>query len=244
MRKILEVLRLKFDRHLSERDIAHSCAMARSTVSDYVRRYEGTGLGWPPPSELDEAALEQRLFPPLPAVTRAERAQPDWPRIHQALRGKGVTLMLLWEEYKTAHPSGYQYSQFCHHYQQWVERLDPVMRQRHRPGEKLFVDYAGQTVEIVDRHSGVSRPAQVFVAVLGASNYTYLEASWTQSLADWIMAHVRTFTFLGGCPAIVVPDNRHHTFFSLEALNRELARLRTELNAKPFQKLTRWPASN
>lgn len=207
MRKIREVLRLKFDCHLSEREIAQSCAISRSTVGEYQRRYEQTGLSWPLPADLDDAQLEAALFPPLPCVARTARPQPDWPQVHQELRRKGVTLFLLWQEYKAAHPTGYQYSQFCHHYHQWAGGLDPVMRQHHWPGEKLFVDYAGQTVEVIDRHTGLSRQAQVFVAVLGASNYTYVEASWTQTLPDWVMAHVRTFTFLGGCPAIIVPDN-------------------------------------
>ena len=207
MRKIREVLRLKFERCLSEREIARSCGLARSTVGEYLRRYEQTPWGWPLPEAVDDDQLECTLFPPSTAVAAGERPQPNWAQVHQALRGKGVTLFLLWQEYKAAHPSGYQYSQFCHHYQRWVGRLDPVMRQRHRPGEKLFVDYAGQTVAVIDRHTGLSRQAQIFVAVLGASNYTYLEASWTQTLPDWVMAHVRTFAFLGGCPAIVVPDN-------------------------------------
>jgi transposase len=296
MRKIREVLRLKFDRHLSDREIAQSCAIARSTVGEYLRRYEQTQLGWPLPETLDDAQLEQLVFPPLPAINRHERPQPDWAAVHQALRRQGVTLFLLWQEHKAAHPNGYQYSQFCHHYQRFVAQLEPVMRQRHRPGEKLFVDYAGQTVEILDRHRGERTQAQLFVAVLGASNYTYLEASASQTLPDWIMSHVRAVRFFGGAPALIVPDNlkagvaracrydpdinptyaamaayygvavmparaakprdkakvevavqiaerwvlarlRHQTFFSLEELNGEIARLRAELNTRPFQKL-------
>jgi len=118
-----------------------------------------------------------------------------------------VTLTLLWHEYKAAHPEGFQYSWFCDQYRAWSARLDVVMRQAHRAGEKLFVDYAGQTVEVVDRHSGEIRTAQIFVAVLGASSYTYAEATWTQQLPDWIGSHVRTFAFLGGVSELLIPDN-------------------------------------
>ena len=132
---------------------------------------------------------------------------PDWARAHQELKQKGVTLFLLWQEYRAAHPDGYQYSWFCERYRAWRGKLDVVMRQDHRAGEKLFVDYAGQTVPVTDRATGEIRDAQVFVAVLGASNYTYAEATWSQALPDWIGSHVRTFGFLGGVPELVVPDN-------------------------------------
>jgi transposase len=115
--------------------------------------------------------------------------------------------MLLWQEYKEIHPHGYQYSQFCHRYRQWAAKIDPVMRQEHRAGEKMFVDYAGQTVPVYDLHTNQMREAQIFVAVLGASNYTYAEATWTQTLADWIGSHSRAFAFFGGVPKLVVPDN-------------------------------------
>ena len=140
----------------------------------------------------------------MPADTRPV---PDWAVVHQELRRPGVTLMLLWEEYRAAHPEGFAYSWFCEHYRAWAGKLDLVMRQTHRAGEKLFVDYAGQTVEVIDRTTGEVRTAQIFVAVLGASNYTYAEATWTQGLPDWIGAHVRAFAFFGGVPEIVVPDN-------------------------------------
>jgi transposase len=164
-------------------------------------------LSWSQARALDEASLERQLYPPPPTVVDAERAQPDWTRIHQELRRKGVTLNLLWHEYRAAHPQGYGYSWFCEHYGAWAGKLDVVMRQPHRAGEKLFVDYAGHTAEVVDRHTGEVRQAQVFVAVLGASSYTYAEATWTQQLPDWIGSHVRTFGFLGGVPELVVPDN-------------------------------------
>jgi transposase len=192
---------------LPEREIARSCQLARSTVADYLRRFQVTQWRWPLPADLDDARLEAQLFPPPPAVPRASRPAPVWAAVHQELRRPGVTLFLLWQEYKATCPTGYQYSQFCNHYRQWVGQIDVVMRQVHLPGEKLFVDYAGQTVPIVDRQTGEVRPAQIFVAVLGASNYTYVEASWSQGLADWVMAHVHALQFFGGCPAIVGPDN-------------------------------------
>ena len=122
------------------------------------------------------------------------------------LRGKNVTLFLLWQEYREANPDGYQYSWFCEHYRAWQGKLDLVMRQDHRAGEKLFVDYAGHTVPVIDRTTGEIHEAQVFVAVMGASNYTYAEATWSQTLPDWIGSHIRAFEFLGGVPELVVPD--------------------------------------
>lgn len=207
MRKIREVFRLKFDCGLSNRQIAKSCAMARSTVADYLLRLQQAGLSWPLPDDIDDNQLEQRLYPPLPALAAEERPVVDWPYIHRQLRHKSVTLMLLWQEYKQIYPEGYQYSQFCNLYRQWAGRIDPVMRQEHRAGEKMFVDYAGQTVDVYDLHPKQLREAQIFVAVLGASNYTYAEATWTQTLPDWIGSHNRSFAFFGGVPQIVVPDN-------------------------------------
>lgn len=207
MRKTKDILRLKFENGLSNRAIAHSCQVSRSTVADYLCRAERAGLSWPLLESLTDTALEQLLFPPLPACPEEGRPLPKWAAIHEEMRGKGVTLMLLWQEYKAQHPNGYQYSQFAQRYRQWRETLDVTMRQTHTPGEKLFVDYAGQTVPVVDKETGECHPAQIFVAVLGASHYTYCEATWSQSTDDWIASHVRAFDFLQGCPAIVVPDN-------------------------------------
>jgi transposase len=205
MRKIQEVLRLHAAGR-SQQDISRSCGIGRSTVGEYLQRAHAAGLSWPLPDDLDAAGLERRLFPPLPQ-TATVRGQPDWATVHRELRRPGVTLWLLWEEYKAVHPQGYQYTWFCQQYRGWAARTDVVMRQSHRAGEKLFVDYAGPTVPIVDRTTGGIRQAQIFVAVLGASNYTYAEATWTQGLDDWLMAHVRAFAFFGGVPEIVVPDN-------------------------------------
>ena len=207
MRKINEVLRLKWAQGLSNRQIARTCGIARPTVGEYLRRAAEAGLAWPLPSGLDEAALEQQLFPPPPSLPPQARGVPDFSRVHQERRRKGVTLFLLWQEYRETHFEGYQYSWFCEHYRAWRGKLDVVMRQDHRAGEKLFVDYAGQTVAVVNMATGEIREAQIFVAVLGASNYTYAEATRTQGLPDWIGSHLRTFAFLGGVPELVVPDN-------------------------------------
>ena len=207
MRKIREVFRLKFDCDISNRQIAKSCNIARSTVAEYLFRFKQAALSWPLAQELGDNQLEQLLYPKLPTLPAHERPLPDWSYVHQQLRHKSVTLMLLWQEHKELHPQAHQYSQFCNLYRQWAAKIDPVMRQEHRAGEKLFVDYAGQTVEVYDLHTNQMREAQIFVAALGASNYTYAEATWTQTLPDWIGSHSRAFTFLGGVPQIVVPDN-------------------------------------
>jgi transposase len=207
MRKIREVFRLKFDCDISNRQIAKSCNIARSTVAEYLFRFQQAALSWPLTQDIDDNQLEQLLYPQLPTVPADKRPVPDWSYIQQQLRHKSVTLMLLWQEYKERYPQGYQYSQFCHLYRQWTNQIDPVMRQEHRAGEKLFVDYAGQTVPVYDLQTNQMREAQIFVAVLGASNYTYAEATWTQSLPDWISSHNRAFTFFGGVPQVVVPDN-------------------------------------
>lgn len=207
MRKVKEVLRLKWGCGLSQRQIARSCGIARPTVAEYIRRAEDAGLSWPLAEGLDEAALERLLFPLPQSMSTEVRPTPDWSEVHRQLKRKGVTLALLWQEYKAVTPEGYQYSAFCEHYRAWAGKLDLVMRQTHRAGEKLFVDYAGQTVPVVDRISGEIQPAQVFVAVLGASNYTYAEAPWTQALPDWIGSHVRALTYFGAIPECLVPDN-------------------------------------
>ena len=206
MRRIKDVLRLKAAGH-SRRQIAQSCGIARSTVAEYVRRAEAAGLWWPLPAELDDAELERKLFPPPLTIPSEQRAVPDWAVVNQEFRRKGVTLQLLWDEYKEANPEGFQYSWFCDSYRCWLGRVDVVMRQTHRAGEKLFIDYAGQTVPIIDQASGEVVAAQIFVAVLGASNFTYAEATWTQALPDWIGSHVRAFSYFGSLPEIVVPDN-------------------------------------
>jgi transposase len=207
MRKIEEVLRLKWQEQRSAREIARSVGIGRTTVAQYLARAAAEGLSWPLPDGLDAAALERRLFGDAEQKLPGQRVAPDWQAVHRELRGKGVTLALLWQEYRERHPDGWQYSQFCAHYRDWRGRLDIVMRQTHRVGEKLFVDYAGHTAAVIDRTTGEVRQAQVFVAVLGASNYTYAEATWSQRLPDWIGAQVRALAFFGGVPEVIVPDN-------------------------------------
>lgn len=207
MRKIKEVLRLRWECQQSQRQIAVQCAISRPCVNDYVRRAQEAGLSWPLPESLDEAQLERLLFPPAPQLPAAERGVPDWPAVFMELKKKNVTKMLLWQEYRATHPKGYNYSWFCDHYRRWLGSRNLSMRQNHRAGEKLFVDYAGHTLEIVNARTGKTTTASIFVAVLGASNYTFAEATATQSLSDWIGSHVRAFEFFEGVPEIVVPDN-------------------------------------
>lgn len=205
MRKIREVLRLKAEARLSDRQIAAVIGSARSTVQECLRRARSAGIGWPLPDDLDEGALLARLYPRMPAAPRYPT--PDFPTIHSELAQKGVTRMLLWQEYKAKHPDGCQYSAFCRHYDAWLGTRDPVMRFEHVPGDKLFVDYAGKTMAVVDRHTGEVQVAQVFVAALGASHYTYVEASLTQTVADWLGAHVHALEHFSGVPRAIVPDN-------------------------------------
>jgi len=207
MRQVHEVLRLKWAVGLSERQIARSLGLSRPTVAAYVQRAHVAGLSWPLPDGLDAATLEQRLFASSSTPVPATRLVPDWATVHHELKRKGVTLFLLWQEYKAATPEGFQSSWFCQAYRAWTSKLNLVMRQSHRAGEKLFVDYAGQGIPIVNAQTGEIQAAALFIAVLGASNYTYVEATWTQSLPDWIGSHVRAFAALGGVPEIVVPDN-------------------------------------
>jgi transposase len=207
MRKIREILRLRYDCKLTYGQIATSCGIGKTTVSDYLERFEATPLGWPLSSDVDDARLEQLLFPSARIDYSTKRAHLDCQYIHGELRRKSVTLMLLWQEYKEQYPDGYQYSQFCHLYRQWAGRIDPVMRQEHRAGEKMFVDYAGQTVDIYDPTSKRIREAQIFIAALGASNYTYARATWSQKLPDWIASHCRAYEYMGGVPEVTVPDN-------------------------------------
>lgn len=207
MRKIKDVLRLRFGESRSLREVSASLQLPFTTVADHVRRATAAGLSWPLPADLTDSALELLLFPQSEAPKR--RVLPDWKQIHDELRKPGVTLMLLWLEYKEAHPDdGYAYSQFCELYRSWRRHLDVVMRQLHRPGEKLFVDFPGQTIPIHDPATGeITLRAELFVAVLGASSYLYVEALRSQELIQFIGAHVNAFEFFSGCPAILVPDN-------------------------------------
>ena len=208
MRKIRDVLRMKFELCLKDRQIARSCSIPRSSVANYLERAKDAGLSWPLPAELDDEALERRLFGVVSRHPAVVMPLPDFSAIRAELRAdRHVTLQLLWQEYKQNHPEGYQYSRFCELYGRWERKLDPVLRQDHRAGERLFVDHAGRTLTITDRETGGTGEAYLFVAVLGASNYTYAEATERRDLAAWIGSHTRALEFFGGAPTVVTPDN-------------------------------------
>ena len=206
LRKTREILRLKFQAGLSQRAIARSAKVSQSTVNDYVGRAIVAKLTWPLPPELDDEALDRLLFP-AERHPVARRPEPDWAWVHRELRRKHVTRMLLWQEYREGEPEGLEYSQFCDRYRDWAKCLPVTMRQEHRAGEKLFVDFSGDGIEIVDRDTGEVVVAKLFVAVLGASNYTYVEPVVREDLPTWIGCHVRAFGYFGGVPEIVVQDN-------------------------------------
>ena len=208
MRKIRDMLRLTAA-GMSSRKIAASLSIGGTTVVDCLQRARAVGVGWPLPEDLSDVALEARLFPASTALAaiKSRRTQADWPAIHRELKRPGVTLRLLWEEHRAAHPEGYGYSRFCELFRAWEGRLSPTMRQSHVAGEKLFVDYAGTTLDVIDGTTGEVLNAQLFVAALGASSYTWAEATWTQGLGDWIGSHTRAFVFFGGVAGMLVPDN-------------------------------------
>ena len=207
MRQIHEILRLKHQNRLSVRKIARSCGLPTSTVGDYLQRAEIAGISWPLSEDLSEQQLVERLMATAPPKGEPCQVLPDWTHIHTELGRKSVTLQLLWQEYRAAQPEGYGYSRFCELYQRWAGTLDPVLRQVHLPGEKMFVDWAGQTVAIHNAQDGTLSYAHLFVAVLGASNKTYVEAFEDEKLASWIGAHCHAYAFFRGVARITVPDN-------------------------------------
>ena len=208
MRKLKEVLRLRFELGLGQRQIARSCAIGYGTVHEYLKRAQGCGVTWPLPEGWDDRQLEEALFgPAVRRVYESRKPTPDFARLHEELqRHPHLTLQLAWEEYRQAHADGYGYSRFCELYQQWRQQLDVVLRQEYKGGEKLFVDYAGATIPLHNPQGGPVRPASIFVAVLGASNYAYAEATESQELEQWIGSHIRTFEFIGGVTKLVIPD--------------------------------------
>ena len=209
MRRVREILRLHRDAGLSTREVAQRVGVAPSTMREMVRRFERSGLGWPLPPELTDAVLEAQLYGPQ-GTRQGHRRQlePDWAHVHRELKRKHVTLQVLWDEYIAEVPDGYRYSRFCDLYRGWEKRLPVTMRQTHLAGDKLFVDYAGDTIPVVvDRLSGERRPAHLFVAVMGASSLSFVCATWTETLADWADAHCQAFAFFGGAPRLLVPDN-------------------------------------
>ena len=207
MRHINEILRLRHQCHLTVRDIARSCGLPTSTVGDYLKRAEAANLSWPLPEGLTQEQLQEKLLACAATTVSPSKDLPDWPRLRGELRRKGVTLQLLWEEYRQVHPGGYGYSRFCELYQRWAKTLDPVLRQVHVPGEKLFVDWAGQTVPIHNGADGSLAQAQIFVTVLGASNKTFARAFPNQQLEAWIAGHCHAYAFYDGVAKVTVPDN-------------------------------------
>ena len=296
MRKLRDVLRLRHQAGLSIRAISRSTKLSVGGVQKLISRAQSLQLSWPLPPELDDARLAGLFYPDADTGAGSRCEAPDWAAVHEELKRPHVTRQLVWEEYTQRYPNRcYGYSWFCDHYQRWLGRQRPTMRQGHRAGEKCFVDYAGSTVPIVDGATGEVRPAQLFVAVLGASDYTFAEATWTQSLPDWLDSHTRAMTCIKAVPALIVPDNlrsgvsracrydpdinpsyqqwaehyqvailparprkprdkakaeqgvllvqrwilarlRHHRCFSLDEVNRHIARLLEDLNNRPFKR--------
>ena len=206
MKKLIEILRLKHEAKLSNQRIAAACGISKGAVHKYLALTKARGLSWPLPPEIDEQKLEALLYPAKPPSERF--VLPDCREMHVELRRKGVTLQLLWSEYAARYEErAYRYSQYCEHYRRWAKNQKRSMRQTHRAGEKLFIDYSGATMPVINRHTGEVRHAEIFVATLGASSYTYAEATWTQTLPDWIASHTRAFAFFGGVPELLIPDN-------------------------------------
>jgi len=253
-------MRLRFGHGLNQRAIAQSLRLSVGAVNGYLGRARRAGLAWPLPDDLQDERLEALLYPPRPDVPTEQRPAPDWAAVHRELRRPNVTLALLWEEYRAGAADGFGYSWFCDLYRAWVGRLRPTLRQVHLAGDKLFVDFAGHTMEVFDGATGEVRRAEIFVAVLGASNFIYAEATWSQALPDWIAVHVNTLAFLGGVPRQIVCDNlkagitracfyeplvnrtyadlarlRHHRFFSLGELNAAIRELITQLNNRTLR---------
>ena len=208
MRQLRELLRLRLQADLSLRQIKNSLRLSLGAVQKVTSQAQALGLDWVSIEPLDDQQLARLFYPESDTRVSGAFQLPDWVDVHQELRRKGVTKHLLWEEYTQTYPNrSYSYPQYCFLYQEWVKKQKRSMRQTHQAGDKLFVDYAGQTVPIVSGDTGEVRFAQIFVAVLGASNYTYCEATWTQGLPDWLGSHARSFEFIGGVPRLVVPDN-------------------------------------
>ena len=206
MRKISEILRLRYELNCSYREIARSQNVSVTTVGEYMARAKSADLKWPLPEGLSEDDLYKKLFLPNDPTAK-NKPLPNWEWVYSELRKKGVTRQLLWREYRDVHADGLSYSQFCEQYRLYAKANVPVMRQIHKGGEKTFVDYSGMTVPWIDSTTGEIHEAQVFVGCLGASQFTFIEATATQSLPDWIQSHIRMWEYFGGVSRIVVPDN-------------------------------------
>src|SRR5215218_7099197 len=230
MRRIRDVLRLKYEARLSERAMVAALGISKGAIGSYLSRARAAGLSWPLPEGLTDTELERRLFPGPPvAETVASRPAPDWAEVERELRRRGVTRALLWQEYRARHPDGFGYSWFCEAYEAWKSRLSPRMRQSHVGGEKVFVDFAGDTIGVTDPDSGVVWQAKLFVATMGASNLVFAEARASEGLADWIGAHVSLFAALGGVPKFVVCDNLKSAVISADRYEPGLNRSYLEL---------------
>ena len=208
MRKLREVLRLSYSAGLSIREISASTKISVGSIQNILKLAEQLLITWPLPEDWDDQTLALKFYPRSDAQPSAKFQEPVWTDVHMALKKKGLTKQLLWEEYAQQYPNRcYSYSQFCARYADWLKKQKRSMRQVHRAGDKLFIDYAGPTMPVVCASTSEIRTAQIFVAVLGASNYTFAEATWSQSLPDWLGSHVRAFEFFGGTPVLLVPDN-------------------------------------
>lgn len=207
MRKTKEILRLKFEAGLGNHKIGRALGISASTVWEALMRASAAGITWPLPEGMTEGELERRLYPSATATMRTGAEVPDWQKVQTELRKKHVTLRLLWEEYKTCCPDGYEYSWFCQHFRCWQKDIDVVMRQEHKLGERVFVDWAGDTIPLIDPGTGEIRPGYLFLGVLGASNYTFAEPALCQDSATFLSLHARMFEFFGGVPELLVPDN-------------------------------------
>ena len=208
MRRVREMLRYRFEQRLGYKAISLRVGAVPSTVRETLKRAAAAGLTWPLGDDVSDAALEAALYQEPGNKTGYRRCpEPDWARLHREMQRKHVTLQILWDEYIAVHPDGYRYSRFCDLYRGWALKLPVTMRQNHTPGDKLFVDYAGDKLPVVDRLTGEVRGAHIFVGVLGASSLSYAEATWTETLPDWIGANVRALEAFGGAPALFVPDN-------------------------------------
>jgi len=209
MRKIKEVLRLRFELGLGQREIARACSISQGAVHNYLKKAAGAGMQWPLPEGWDEKQIEEAVFGKQRSIEEScQRSFPDFPALHNQLQQHAhLTLQLAWEEYREKNPEGYRYSWFCELYRQWRGKQDVVLRQEHKAGEKGFVDWAGATMPVQDPDTGTTWQASLFVMVLGASSYTYAEATRDQQLSAWISSHIHAFEYFGGVPRLLVPDN-------------------------------------
>lgn len=207
MRRVRDLLRLTFESGLSSRQVAASLGLSKSAVNMFLRRARIAGVAWPIPEALTDTALERLLFAGEPKDPEIVRPMPNWAYVDAELRRPNVTRALLWEEYRTGQPTAYGYTWFCVALDAWKAKVSPSMRQHHAAGDKVFVDYAGSTIDVIDPRTGEAHPMKLFVAAMGASSYIFATARPSEGLGDWISCHVEMFEFLGGAPDVIVCDN-------------------------------------